>query len=162
MLKKNDVKAFKNHHVSQMRQSLLRVKQATGERVIGTDKTSFESNLGSKLQKLDATEKNTKKIVDYSIKLIEAGQENEILSGVKSHLNNSKVKPNKHETFGNCLLDASNDFLFSDYGKNLRTLGEAQKQLAQYEREYVNESKKVFVEPLKSFLTGELALKRRS
>jgi len=144
-----------------MKQSFSRAKQATGEKTIGTDKTSYDSMLALKIQKADSTEKHTKKIIEYATKVIEAGQENDKLYDVKSRFNQAAVKANKHETFGNCLLDASNEMMFSDYGKDLRLLGDAEKQIALCEREFIKESSIVFVEPLSSFLSGELAAIQR-
>lgn len=64
-------------------------------------------------------------------------------------------KPNNLEVLGQNLVEAGHEIGYQ-YGVHLVKVGEAEKRLGAAEKEFVQKSNDCFLQPLKSFLDGQM------
>jgi len=76
---------------------------------------------------------------------------------VLTRLDRRTTKPNNLEILGQCFVDAGYEIGNTyQYGNVLGKVGEAEKKLGNVEKEFVQKTSDGFLNPLKSFLDGQM------
>lgn len=72
-------------------------------------------------------------------------------------LDRKMPKPNNLEILGQCFVESGHEIgNIHPYGNILNKVGEAEKKLGQTEKEFVQKTSDCFLQPLKSFLDGQM------
>jgi hypothetical protein len=74
---------------------------------------------------------------------------------VLSKLDRKVPKPNNLETLGQNMVEAGHEIGYQ-YGAMLAKVGETEKKLGATEKDFVQKSNDCFLQPLKSFLDGQM------
>lgn len=137
-----------------------RAKQFTGEKLGGAEKTTYDVNLEALIRRSDSTKHLTEKLVANTTTVLQPNPNERFEDLVLTRIDKDrghKIKPNNLELLGHCMVDASNEIGYGyPYGAILAKVGEAETKLGEQEREYVTRSSEVFLNPLKTFLEGQM------
>jgi hypothetical protein len=109
------------------------------------------------IKRSDSTKNLTEKMI-YNTEALLQPNPNERLEGfVMSKLDRKVSKPNNLETLGQCFIESGHEVgLNHQYGNLLVKIGEAEKKLGTSEKDFVVRSSECFIQPLKSFLDGQM------
>lgn len=134
-----------------------RAKQFTEEKLGGAEKTFYDANLEMLIRRADSTKGVTERIVANTTCVLQPNPNERLEDFVLTRLDRKQPKPNNLEVLGHCLTDAGLEIGQSfQYGNVLGKVGEAEKKLGYTEKEFVQKSSDGFLQPLKSFLDGQM------
>ncbi|XP_059210026.1 endophilin-B1-like [Centropristis striata] len=138
-------------------QFINRAVQYTEESLGQADKTDFQPGLEQLLAQADATKTWTDKIISQTEVLLQPNTGARLEDRLYEQLEWS-VPPRQraHEVMGDQMTQAGQEMgSNTPYGSALLRCGEAQKQLGEVERKFVQSTNIHFLSPLKSFTEGE-------
>ncbi|CAF0851422.1 unnamed protein product, partial [Didymodactylos carnosus] len=138
---------------------LSRAKQFTEEKLgQAVDKTEYDSNFEQLLARADRTKGWTERLSQHVESVLQPNPNERLEDFILTKLDQKAVnKPNNLEILGQVMYDAGNDFGPStQYGSALIKCGNAHLKLGLAEKEFVQSSATSFIQPLKSYLDGEM------
>nr|XP_046268910.1 endophilin-B1-like [Scatophagus argus] len=138
-------------------QFINRAVQYTGESLGQADKTGLDPGLEELLARADATKTWTDKIISQTEVLLQPNPGARLEDRLYEHLDwRVPPRPRAHETLGDQMIQAGLEVgSNTPYGMALLRCGEAQKQLGEAEKKFVQSTNIHFVTPLRSFSEGE-------
>lgn len=109
------------------------------------------------IKRSDSTKNITEKIIANTTAVLQPNPNERLEDFVLSKLDRKVTKLNNLELLGQCFVESGQDIgLNYQYGSLLVKIGEAEKKLGTSEKEFVERSSECFVQPLKSFLDGQM------
>ncbi|CAF1035251.1 unnamed protein product, partial [Didymodactylos carnosus] len=122
------------------------------------DKTEFDSNFEQLLARADKTKIWTERLSQHVEGVLQPNPNERLEDFILTKLDQKVVnKPNNLEILGQVMCDAGNDFGPStQYGSALIKCGNTHLKLGLAEKEFVQSSATSFIQPLKSYLDGEM------
>ncbi|CAF0859068.1 unnamed protein product [Brachionus calyciflorus] len=136
-----------------------RAKQFTEEKLGNAEKTYYQADLDNSIRRSDCTKTVTERIISNTTSLLQPNPNERLEELVLTKLDRKVPKPNNLELLGNCFVEAGNEIGNSyQYGSVLIKVGEAEKRLGSIEKEFVQKSSDCFLQPLKSFLEGQMKI----
>ncbi|XP_070776841.1 endophilin-B1-like [Enoplosus armatus] len=138
-------------------QFINRAVQYTGESLGQADKTELEPGLEELLARADVTKTWTDQIISQTEVLLQPNPGARLEDRLYEHLDWSiQPRPRAHEVLGDQMIQAGMEMgSNTPYGTALLRCGEAQKQLSEAERKFVQSTNIHFLTPLRSFTEGE-------
>ncbi|XP_078134153.1 endophilin-B1-like [Sander vitreus] len=138
-------------------QFINRAVQYTEESLGHADKTELDPGLEELLSRADATKTCTDKIISQTEVLLQPNSGARLEDRLYEHLDWSvPPRPRAHELLGDQMIQAGMEMgSNTPYGIALLRCGEAQKQLGEAERKFVQSTNIHFLTPLRSFTEGE-------
>ncbi|KAF1374649.1 hypothetical protein PFLUV_G00231300 [Perca fluviatilis] len=138
-------------------QFINRAVQYTEESLGHADKTELDPGLEELLSRADATKTCTDKIISQTEVLLQPNSGARLEDRLYEHLDWSvPPRPRAHELLGDQMIQAGMEMgSNTPYGTALLRCGEAQKQLGEAERKFVQSTNIHFLTPLRSFTEGE-------
>ncbi|CAF3737589.1 unnamed protein product [Rotaria socialis] len=138
---------------------LSRAKQFTEEKLgQATDRTEYDENFEEMLARADRTKLWTERLASHVETVLQPNINERLEEFILTKLDQKTVnKPNIYEQLGQCMCEAGNDFGPStQYGSALIKCGQFHQKLGLAHKEFVHSSAGGFMQPLKSFLDGEM------
>ncbi|XP_075873768.1 endophilin-B1-like [Nelusetta ayraudi] len=138
-------------------QFINRAVQYTGETLGQADKTLLDPGLEVLLTRADATKTWTDKIISQTEVLLQPSTGARLEDRLYQHLDwRIPPRPRTHELVGDEMIQAGMEMgPNAPYGMSLLRCGEAQKQLGEAEKKFVQSTDIHFLTPLRSFSDGE-------
>uniref|UniRef100_UPI0037E75901 endophilin-B1-like n=1 Tax=Semicossyphus pulcher TaxID=241346 RepID=UPI0037E75901 len=138
-------------------QFINRAVQYTGESLGQADKTQLDPGLEELLARADATKTWTEQIISQTEVLLQPNPGARLEDRLYEHLDWSvPPRPRAHEVLGDEMIQAGMEMgSNTPYGIALLRCGEAQKQLGEAERQFVQSTNIHYLTPLRSFTEGE-------
>ncbi|XP_008278334.1 endophilin-B1-like [Stegastes partitus] len=138
-------------------QFINRAVQYTGESLGQADKTELEPGLEELIARVDATKTRTDQIISQTEVLLQPSPGARLEDRLYAQLEWSvPPRPRAHELVGDQMTQAGMELgSNTPYGSALMRCGEAQKQLGEAERQFVQSTNIHFLTPLRSFAEGE-------
>ncbi|XP_037602317.1 endophilin-B2-like isoform X1 [Sebastes umbrosus] len=138
-------------------QFINRAVQYTEESLGQAEKTDLEPGLDELLVRVDATKTWTDQIISQTEVLLQPNAGARLEDRLYGHLDWSvPTRPRAHEVLGDEMTQAGLEMgSNTPYGTALLRCGEAQKQLGEAERKFVQSTHIHFLTPLRSFTEGE-------
>ncbi|XP_074515897.1 endophilin-B1-like isoform X2 [Sebastes fasciatus] len=138
-------------------QFINRAVQYTEESLGQAEKTDLEPGLEELLVRVDATKTWTDQIISQTEVLLQPNAGARLEDRLYGHLDWSvPTRPRAHEVLGDEMTQAGLEMgSNTPYGTALLRCGEAQKQLGEAERKFVQSTNIHFLTPLRSFTEGE-------
>lgn len=135
----------------------VRAKQFTGEKLGASEKTIYDVDMEALIKKSDSTKNLTEKIIYSTEALLQPNPQERLEDFLLSKIDRRVTKPNNLELLGQCFEESGQEIgLNHQYGNLLVKIGDAEKNLGASEKEFVNQSSECFVQPLKTFLEGQM------
>jgi endophilin-B len=138
---------------------LSRAKQFTEEKLGQvTDRTEYDDNFEQLLARADRTKLWTEKLTSHVETVLQPNPNERLEDFILTKLDQKSLnKANIYEQLGHCMCEAGNDFGPStQYGSTLIKCGHSHQKLGQVHKEFVQSAANGFMQPLKSFLDGEM------
>ncbi|KAM9341536.1 endophilin-B1-like [Symphorus nematophorus] len=138
-------------------QFINRAVQYTGESLGQADKTELEPGLEELLARADATKTWTEQIISQTEVLLQPNPGARLEDRLYAHLDwTAPPRPRAHEVLGDEMIQAGMEMgSNTPYGMALLKCGEAQKQLGEAEKKFIQSSNIHFLSPLRSFTEVE-------
>uniref|UniRef100_H3DQ42 BAR domain-containing protein n=1 Tax=Tetraodon nigroviridis TaxID=99883 RepID=H3DQ42_TETNG len=138
-------------------QFLNRAVQYTGETLGQADRTELEPGLEELLALADATKTSTDKILSQTEVLLQPNPGTRLEDRLYEQLDwRIPPRPGAHELLGDQMIQAGLEMgPNTPYGKALLRCGEAQKQLGEAGRKFVQSTTILFLNPLRNFTEAE-------
>lgn len=136
-----------------------RAKQFTEEKLGQvTDRTEYDDHFEQLLSRADRTKFWTEKLTSNVESVLQPNPNERLEDFILTKLDQKSTnKPNIYEQLGHCMYEAGNDYGPStQYGSALIKCGNSHQKLGQAHKEFVHSAANDFMQPLKSFLEGEM------
>ncbi|CAF1155819.1 unnamed protein product [Rotaria sp. Silwood1] len=138
---------------------LSRAKQFTEEKLgQATDRTEYDENFEEMLARADRTKIWTERLTSHVETVLQPNINERLEEFILTKLDQKSLnKPNIYEQLGHCMCEAGNDFGPStQYGSALIKCGQFHQKLGLAHKEFIHSVAVSFMQPLKSFLDGEM------
>lgn len=134
-----------------------RAKQFTEEKLGNAEKTTYDTTTETLIHRSEMTKNLTERIITNTTNVLQPNPNERLEDFVLSKLDRKVPKPNNLEILGHCLVEASHEIgNLHPYGNILAKVGETEKKLGNTEKEFVQKCSDCFLQPLKSFLEGQM------
>lgn len=135
-----------------------RAVQYTEEKLGTSEKTELDAHFESQVQRCDKTRLWTEKLLSRVEGVITPNPGNRVEDFLFEKLDRKpRDRLSNLDLLGVDMIDAGNDFgAGTAYGSALIKVGRTQQRLGMAEREFVQKSAKNFMQPLRSFLDGDM------
>ncbi|CAF1029196.1 unnamed protein product [Adineta steineri] len=136
-----------------------RAKQFTEEKLGQVvDRTEYDDNFEQLLARADRTKAWTERLTSHVDTVLQPNPNERLESFILTKLDQKALnKPNIYEQLGYCMCEAGNDFGPStQYGSALIKCGQCHQKLGLAHKEFIQSAAIGFMQPLKSFLDGEM------
>ncbi|CAF0922301.1 unnamed protein product [Adineta ricciae] len=136
-----------------------RAKQFTEEKLGQvTDRTEYDDHFEQLLARADRTKLWTERLTSHVEAVLQPNPNERLEDFILTKLDQRSLnKPNIHEQLGHCMCEAGNDFGPStQYGSTLIKCGQCHQKLGVAHKEFIHSAAAGFMQPLKSFLDGEM------
>ncbi|CAF3672859.1 unnamed protein product [Rotaria sordida] len=123
-----------------------------------TDRTEYDDNFEEMLARADRTKIWTERLTSHVETILQPNINERLEEFILTKLDQKSLnKPNIHEQLGHCMCEAGNDFGPStQYGSALIKCGQFHQKLGIAHKEFIQSVATSFMQPLKSFLDGEM------
>lgn len=138
---------------------LSRAKQFTEEKLgQAIDRTEFDEQFEQMLARADRTKQWTERLTSHVETVLQPNPNERLEDFILTKLDQKALnKPNIVEQLGQCMCEAGNDFGPStQYGSALIKCGHTHQKLGLTYKEFIQSAAVGFMQPLKSFLDGEM------
>ncbi|CAF0740281.1 unnamed protein product [Adineta steineri] len=138
---------------------LSRAKQFTEEKLgQATDRTEYDENFEQLLAKTDRIKQCTERLISHVETVLQPNPNERLEDFVLTKLDQKTTnKPNIIEQLGQCMNEAGNDFGSStQYGSTLIKCGQMHQKLGHAYKDFIQSAAMGYMQPLKSFLEGEM------
>ncbi|RNA27852.1 endophilin-B1-like isoform X3 [Brachionus plicatilis] len=134
-----------------------RAKQFTEEKLGNAEKTVYQADLENLIRRSESTKYITEKIISSTTSLLHPNPNERLEELVMTKLDRRVMKPTNFEILGSSLIEAGNEVGNTfQYGSVLIKVGEAEKKLGNLEKDFIQKSSDCLLQPLKSFLEGQM------
>ncbi|XP_021376184.1 endophilin-B1-like isoform X4 [Mizuhopecten yessoensis] len=135
-----------------------RAVQFTEEKLGSAEKTELDAHFENLLQRADKTKLWTERVLRQTEAVLQPNPNIRMEDFFYEKLDKKKRDRNNHqEQLGNAMVDAGNDYgPGTSYGNALVKSGQTQIQIGNTEREFTQATVNNFLQPLKSFLEGDM------
>ncbi|XP_069122140.1 endophilin-B1-like isoform X6 [Argopecten irradians] len=135
-----------------------RAVQFTEEKLGSAEKTELDAHFENLLQRADKTKLWTERVLQRTEAVLQPNPNIRMEDFFYEKLDKKKRDRNNHqEQLGNTMIDTGNDYgPGTSYGNALVKSGQTQIQIGNAEREFTQATVNNFLQPLKSFLEGDM------
>lgn len=135
-----------------------RAVQYTEEKLGTSEKTELDAHFESQAQRCDKTKLWTEKFLTRIEGVLTPNPGNRVEDFFFEKLERKpRDRLSNLDLFGIDMIDAGNDYgAGTAYGSSLIKVGNAQQRLGQAEREFIQKAAKNYIQPLRSFLDGDM------
>ncbi|CAF3014198.1 unnamed protein product [Rotaria socialis] len=137
---------------------LSRAKQFTEEKLgQATDRTEYDDNFDHLLLDADRAKAWTERLISNVSIFLQPNPNERLEDFILTKFDQKTNKQNIVEQLGQCMVEAGNDFGSStQYGSTLIKCGQTHQKLGHIYKDFIQSSVMGYMQPLKSFLEGEM------